>query len=83
MEPFLDLLSTVQPVDAPPHLLMGIQRRIAAKRKKQRRWLQIAAAAAILLWGVEGYVLVNAELGDSSNTSQIASLIPQTNNSLY
>ncbi len=36
MEPFLDLLSNAQPVDAPPHLLMGIQRRIAAKRREQR-----------------------------------------------
>lgn len=83
MEPFLDLLSNAQPVDAPPHLLMGIQRRIAAKRRKQRRWVQIAAAAAMLLWGVEGYVLAKAEFGTPTTMSQVATLIPQTSNSLY
>lgn len=82
MEPFLDLLSSAQSVDAPQHLLMGIQQRIAAKRRTQRRWLQIAAAAAILLWGVEGYVLAKADWTLTS-PPQIASLVTQTNNSLY
>lgn len=82
MEPFLDLLASAQPVDAPPHLLMGIQQRIAAKRRKQRRWLQIAAAAAILIWGVEGYVLAKADWAFTSS-NQVASLVTQTNNSLY
>ncbi len=83
MEPFLNLLSTAQPVDAPPHLLMGIQQRIAVKRKKQRRWLQIAAAAAVLLWGLEGYVLAKSEFGVFDNASQVATLVDQTQNSLY
>jgi len=82
MEPFLDLLSSAHPVDAPPHLLMGIQQRIAAKRRKQRRWLQIAVAAAILLWGVQGYILAKADWTFTSPT-QVASLVTQTNNSLY
>ncbi|MFK8057779.1 MAG: hypothetical protein AB8F78_16750 [Saprospiraceae bacterium] len=82
MEPFLDILSSAQPVDAPQHMLAVIQQRIAAKRMKQRRWLRVAAAAAILLWGVEGYVLAKAEWG-ASDTNQIATIIPTTNNSLY
>jgi len=82
MEPFLDLLSSAQPVDAPAHLIEGIQQRISTKRRKQRRWLKIAAAAAILVWGAEGYVLAKANWTTTEN-SQVASLVSATNNSLY
>ena len=82
MEPFLDILSSAQPVDAPPHLLASIQQRIANERRGQRRWLRTAAAAAILIWGVQGYVLAKANWG-STSSDQVVNLVPQTNNSLY
>lgn len=84
METFLDLLSSAQPVDTPTHLFASIQNRIAKERLAQRRWLRTAAAAAILIWGVQGYVLAKAAWTEnSSDTDQVVTLVPETSNSLY
>ena len=82
MEPFLDILSSAQPVDVPPHLITSIKQRIAKERTGQRRWLRTAVAAAILMWGVQGYVLAKAGW-EAISSEQVVDLVPHTNNSLY
>ena len=57
----LDLLAAAQPVDVPARLEARILRRVAARRRRSQWAVRIAAAAAVVLWVVQGYVFLGAD----------------------
>ena len=84
----LDILSNYRPVEVPDQLQARIRNELVRVQRRRRRWLQVAAAAAALVWGVQTSVLLttpapDAQLVDSSIDEMYADLFGLADNTLY
>jgi len=83
MEPNLDILKSINQVEAPPHLFNRVLRKVAIQKENRilNMYLKVAAAAILLFAISDIYLLKNNR--NTSNKNQLVELIPQQNNQLY
>ena len=85
----LDILASAQAVDVPQELHRKVQRRLATRARHRRRWLNVAAAAAVLVWTVQSIALIGTSNSGAVSVeadpvqSELLALLDVTDNTLY
>lgn len=83
MEQQLELLKSIQRVEAPDHLYERVMKRVSEGKMNivPMRWVLTTAASLMLFFAMDAYLIIQNQ--KSKDASEIASLVPTQNNHLY